>query len=1101
MIEFRILGPLEAQEDGRAVPLRGTRQRALVAVLVLRAGETVATDGLVELLWGEAPPASAVKAISVRVAELRKVLSGVIVTRPGGYALEDAPEQLELRRFEALAAAGRQALALWRGPALADLAFEPFAQSEIPRLEELRLAALEDRAEADLALGRHAQLVGELDALAREHPLRERLRRQLMLALYRCGRQADALTAYRAARHTLVGELGIEPGRELRALEAAILAQDPSLDAPARAPAPAESRPRRTIFVGRDHELEELLADLAGAESGRGRLVLVEGEPGIGKTRLCEELAGRAAERGHTVLVGRCWEAGGAPAYWPWVQSLRGYVRDRDTQMLSGELGSAAAAVGQLVPEVRERLPDCPEPPPLPPEGARFRLFDAVASFLRSAARSRPVLLVLDDLHAADASSLLMLQFVAGELDGSRLMIVGAYRHREVDAGHPLAATLTELARCAGTRLLLDGLSRPAVADYIEACTGASAPESLVAAVHRGSDGNPLFLAELVRMLGDAELRRESVPARFPIPPGVRATIAVGLRRLSADCRALLETASALGREFALAPLERVAGVTGATLLERLGEAITAEVVSEVPGARGRLRFSHALVRDVLYDELGPARRARLHHEIAEALVALHARELDPHLAEIAHHYAEAAPSGDRGPAVAFARRAGDRAGRLLAYEEAARLYRLALDALDEATGDREACELMLALGEAEARAGDLAAARRTLLRAAELARGLRDSELLARAALGYGGRLVWVRADDELVIPLLEEALTALGDGQDELRVRVLTRLCGALRREPSRRSRFELSEEAVERARRAGDPATLAYALEGRYCVLYDSPSAPPAAQRAVAEEMTHLALVTGDRERAVHGRFGRLVALLETGDVAAAKSELRAMQALADSLRQPAQRWIALASGAAMALFEGDFAAGEALIDQSLDVGRDPLRMEAELTARVQRILLHRHQGRTAGLREQLARCLDEHPQRLLVRSLMAQADGQRSAFERLVDALDDTPPDNDWLPSLTLLSELAERLGDGPRSRLLYERLEPYADRNALNLPEIMTGSVSRSLALLAATMSDLTLARRHFDAALEMNASMTARPWHALTLKDRDRVLGRAATVT
>jgi DNA-binding SARP family transcriptional activator len=254
-MEFRILGPLEVADGDMLVELGGARQRALLAVLLLHANEVVSSDRLIDEVWGERSPDSGRTALQVRVSQLRKALGpggALIVTRAPGYAVRLQREQLDLHRFERLVeeadkaepaiAAGklREALALWRGPALGDLAYESFAQAAVGRLEELRVAALEKRIEADLALGRHADLVAELDALVAEHPLRERLRAQLILALYRCGRQADALAAYQAAWRTLVEELGLEPSPPLRELEQAILRQDPSLDL-ARAPVPERS--------------------------------------------------------------------------------------------------------------------------------------------------------------------------------------------------------------------------------------------------------------------------------------------------------------------------------------------------------------------------------------------------------------------------------------------------------------------------------------------------------------------------------------------------------------------------------------------------------------------------------------------------------------------------------------------------------------------------------------------------------------------------------------------------------------------------------------------------------------------------------------------
>src|SRR5262245_36007119 len=422
-MEFRVLGPLEVRRDGGALALGGQKQRELLTLLLLRANEPVATERIVDELWGERPPGSAQTAVHGHVSQLRRLLGRErILTRRPGYILCVEPGELDLERFsrliqnareqEAAEAAHtlREALSLWRGEPLSDLAYEPFVQTEAARLEELRLTALEARIDAELEVGFAEQLVPELEGLIRAHPLRERLRGQLMLALYRSGRQAEALAAYREARRALVEELGIEPGRPLRELERAILRQDPALEvAPASAEVVEAADGGRGVFVGRDRELEELSSALQSAISGAGSLSLLVGEPGIGKSRLADELMRRARTRGVTVLVGRCWEAGGAPAYWPWVQALRTYIEAGEPEALREQLGIGAADIGQIVPELRERVADLPTPS-LEGEGARFRLFDSATRFLRNAAAARPLLLVLDDLHAADEPSLLLLR-------------------------------------------------------------------------------------------------------------------------------------------------------------------------------------------------------------------------------------------------------------------------------------------------------------------------------------------------------------------------------------------------------------------------------------------------------------------------------------------------------------------------------------------------------------------------------------------------------------------------------------------------------------------------------------------------------------------
>jgi DNA-binding SARP family transcriptional activator len=545
-MEFRILGPLEALDGGRVVKLGGSRQRALLALFLLHRGETLSTDRLIDELWGERPPATAFKSMQVYVSRLRKALAGgaggasagMLLTREHGYKLELDPECVDSHRFERLvaearneSAAGRpklaasaleDALSLWRGPPLADLAYESFAQHEIARLEDLRVAALEQLIEAKLALGAHAEVVPQLETLIGEHPYRERLRAQLMLALYRCDRQADALQAYQDARTTLVEELGIEPGERLRELERAILAHDSKLRLVVEQEPPAAQRvveSPRGAFVGRERELAELVGGLDDAVAGQGRLFLLSGEPGIGKSRLAEALAGGAHARGAAVLVGRCWEAGGAPAYWPWTQALRAYVRETDAAALAAQLGAGAPDLAQIVPELRQRFPDLPPPSPLEPDGARFRLFEATAEFLRNAAERRPLVLVLDDLHAADPPSLLLLRFLARALGSTRLLLLGAYRNVDPRPGQPLAETLAEVAREPATRrLALRGLSEPEVAQYLRQTASEMASPQLVAALHRQTEGNPLFLAETVRLLSvEGALSESSAEPRLTI--------------------------------------------------------------------------------------------------------------------------------------------------------------------------------------------------------------------------------------------------------------------------------------------------------------------------------------------------------------------------------------------------------------------------------------------------------------------------------------------------------------------------------------------------------------------------------------------------------
>jgi DNA-binding SARP family transcriptional activator len=440
-MDYRILGPLEALDGERGLSLGGSRQRAVLAFFLLHGNEAVTRDVIVDELWGEEAPPTAVKVLQNCISALRKELPGgaeTLRTVGGAYELHVEPGELDRDRFERLLAEGRAALAagddadaarhlrsglaLWRGSALSDFSYERFAEDEIKRLEELRVAAIEDRIEADLALGRHGELVPELEGLTNKHPLRERLRGQLMLALYRSGRQAEALEAYRAARRTLLAELGIEPGRALHELERAILAQEPALDVtttPERASVAAGATPGRRAsspLVGRTDELTLLRAGIDDAIAGRGRLFLVVGEAGAGKTRLADEVASAAKQQGVRILWGRGWAGGGAPAYWPWSQAMRD--------------------AGRAVPELDSG-----------DESERFQFFEAMTETLREVAAEQPLLLVLDDLQAADEESLLLLEFMAAELPEMAALVLALGRNE--------TERLDELSRHASSTITL----------------------------------------------------------------------------------------------------------------------------------------------------------------------------------------------------------------------------------------------------------------------------------------------------------------------------------------------------------------------------------------------------------------------------------------------------------------------------------------------------------------------------------------------------------------------------------------------------------------------------------------------------------------------
>ena len=571
--------------------------------------------------------------------------------------------------------------------------------------------------------------------------------------------------------------------------------------------------------------------------------------------------------------------------------------------------------------------------------------------------------------------------------------------------------------------------------------------------------------------------------------------------RLSSECSRVLTLASVIGREFSLDAIEGLAELSGDELLDVLDEAVEARVLAAVPGSPGRLRFGHALIRQTLYDQLSTPRRVQLHRRAGGVLESLYSQDPEPHLSELAYHFFESAPGGDIEKALDYAPRAGDRALRQLAYEEAARFYRLALQALElsQSVEPEARCELLLATGDALARAGNTPEAQDTFADAADLARVSRMPKELARAALGYGGRFPWLRAgDDERLVPLLEEALEALGDAEPVLRVRLLARLAGALRDQPSLEPRSSLSREAVEIARELGDPYTLGYALVSQFTATWG----PDSDLIGIAEEVTQLAEQADDLELALDACFLRREASLEVGDedrIAAATVQHRA---LADELRQPQQQWYDVVMSSNWALFRGDFAEAERQAEEALRLGKRAVESEAWVSYRLTQFGLRRERGGLEEIEELIRRGVHDHPGYRCFDCLVAlldcelgRQDAARTSFDDLAaHEFADFPRDSEWLFRLSILAEVAALLGDRDRSATLHGLLLPYPRLNAVASGEIAIGCVARYLGITATTTERWEAAERHFRDALEINADMTGRPWVAHTQHDNARML-------
>jgi eukaryotic-like serine/threonine-protein kinase len=834
-------------------------------------------------------------------------------------------------------------------------------------------------------------------------------------------------------------------------------------------------------FVGRTGELFELRAALDHTQDGLGLLVLLSGEPGIGKTRLMQESAREAGERGWRVAAGRCWEEGGAPAYWPWIQAMRS---------LGGDVERFAAAAGG----------------PADPETVRFRLFDAAGQFLIEAARERPLMIVLDDLHAADAASLVLLRFVSEAIADAPILVVGSYREREVRM-HERRESFAELTRIA-TRISLQGLSVEDVEDYLADATGSEASRSLATKVHALTGGNPFFLGEVVRLVAHNGLGDEAadLDRMGRVPDEVRTLLRRRMADLPDETVGALRVAAVIGREFHLRVLERTSRLGVARLLDVLAEAGDAGVIFEDPAIPRRYAFVHELVRETLYEDLAPAERLELHRTIGTVLEELYRNDLDPHLSEIAHHLALAAPVGDASAAIDYLVRAGDRAAGVVAYEEAGVHYERALGLLGAAEeGSRERrCELLLRLGDARWRAGDTRAARASFEEAAELARRLGDGEMLARAALGYviglGGFLLFARFEVGATgVGLLEEALAALPPDDSPLRARVLARLAVEMHTSYEVERRIAASTEAIEMSRRLGDSEALVTALHARHWAF----GAPEMVHERLenTEEMLAVAAELGDEELAFLAHNSRFHCFLELCDGPGVDAEIAAVTQLGERIQQPFYRWHGVCLQVIRAELDGRFGDAERLAQEALRIAR--LRHSeyaAYMYKHAQMLAIRWAQGRLDEYWPDVA----DHGERYLWvarwRDALAAVElGDRSAAAAEIArhagrSFADIPRDLFWLIRLCSLAEACVVANDHAHARSLYELLLPYPDRNTVTYLQQPFGPVALRLGMLAAMLERWEDVERHFETALASCELLGARAIRLRVLLEYARAL-------
>ncbi|GAA3397135.1 BTAD domain-containing putative transcriptional regulator [Cryptosporangium minutisporangium] len=1168
-LDFRLLGPLVVIDgQGRQVDIGPRKERAILAMLLITPGQVLPLDRLIDQLWSDEPPSSATGTLQAYISQLRRALEPdraprtpprTLLTREPGYLLDIEPAQVDLVRFAKDVDAGRQALGAgdpltadaffrasvthWRGSALQDFSDLAFAQPTITRMHDLHLVAHELQVEAWLGLGRHTEAVLKLEQIVERHRFRERCWALLALGLYRSGRQADALGALQRVRTILAEELGLDPGPELRDMEAAVLRQDPTLDLPGtlpgtavvsgqspylylapaapptdpahpvtasakasapfpppappaatpqpdglpitsippqpHAPLPTPEEPRRyqvpalggggtQPLIARDFQLGWITARLQELPGRRGGVVLLTGEAGVGKTRLARAATDAAADMGYAVAWGRCVESSASPAFWPWLQVLEacsarpGSTADEALALLTGGTGG---------------------PPDADPDAARFALHAGVASALLPG--DAPLLIVIEDLHWADASSLELLAFIAGELHRYPTLILVTLRQEPGEHAAALHHTLGDVARQPGVeRVNVHPFTAEDVAEFLVAHQVEPAPQ-LVRVLHDRTGGNPFYLGELLRLLsseqpaalagGDSAGTSPTAAAASAVPAGVREVIDRRVARLPQDTQALLRAAAVGGRDIEVDVLENVMELDTERVLMLLEPAVASGLVEELPDGWD-YRFSHALVRDALYVGLSRLQRARLHRRVGEALEAQPGSGDRP--AELAHHYGLAARVGSSAKAVEYAIKAARQAAAQRAHPEAVEFWELALAALDSGSEMRRR-ELLVELGRARRACSDTEGAREALDEAVQLALADGDEAAVIEAVTVFGGVTAWnwrpYGVVDDRMVQILRDRVDAPGL-TDAQRAAMLGTLGVELYYGPQRAEGERHATRAVELARPLGDPALLAQTLNNYHIAAW-VPEREAERRRATDEA---IALPGVPRPHELVARIHRMGMLLRAGDLPGFDADMARARELVGEVNRPELDGILRFAEASRTMLSGRYEEGERLSVEALDFHHRTSLWGGELPHLVQLFTSRRAQGRPGEALERLLEYAGKPAFEVLrpATILAAVEAGDEGYARRLVGRWGTTIRRN-WATDFLLVqwALVGAQLGTPDPEAVLADLL-PYADWLAtLGTSGTCWGSTHHHIAVVLAALGRVDEARSHAGKALSTHRTL------------------------
>ena len=844
-------------------------------------------------------------------------------------------------------------------------------------------------------------------------------------------------------------------------------------------------------FIGRDIEMQTLRTGVEKAIQGRGNIQTIAGEPGIGKTRLAMEVSDFARQLGVKTYLGSCWEAEGAPQFWPWIQILRQHplfddianelehspTKQHDLSLVLPELQSPNTSRGAAVESDLDN------------GQTRFRVFDTIAQTLDTVSREQPILLVLDDLHCADQLSLRFLRFLGTTVEHTKIAILATYRDNEVKRNHSLSLTLSEIARLPTARTVpLYGLSEDEVRSLVAfTLPNDTADFSLAQALFERTEGNPFFLRETIQLLAHNHPHL-SADVHCDIPDTVREAIAQRIESLSPDCIDTLSIASVIGRDFSSNLVTTASKLKPSSALQALRESMGAGILTPLRGKPEHYRFSHVLIRDWLYDAMTISARASLHTTVAEAMEAKHPNNPST-LGALAHHFSLGTLDGDRRKAIDYRERAGRYALDSLAYEDAAVHYRSALKLISSESDSQQRAELLLGLSEALNKSGSMDAARDVAVEAAELARRIGNRELIGLAALAYGWE-IRTGLNDEVLIELLEDALDRVGTDHGALKARILSRLARALYWTSRRDQGQELSQAALDLARGTGDAVARAQALATRWAMLWSLSHSEE--RTALVQEMRALGLNSGDWELRVVGERFRAVNELESGNRAGVDAAVEAHANLTNEWRQPLYRNESDLLHAMHARLVGDLDRAEEIL-----AGLDHRFLASFnlLHLAVVRTFLALDRGNYVTVIDELRQITEAYPSMPSWRCVLAQAYCHVESFdlarrEFTCIAKDDfaiIPRDGLWSSAATTLSTVSAVLNARPEAERLYVHLSPFAGRNTcVGYAGAFTGPVDYYLGILATTCSRWEEAQRHFECALRMNKDLGAGPEFART---------------